>query len=122
MKWLGGGVSNGMLPRTSGASSSEQLIRLQFAGESLRPQAARSQDDATVGYIFQRTQSDSDFPTPYGKLQGRWPLGDESIMESPASESLVFVNNLSIPPQHMGLAVVQHTQMDPLAQSSRNGQ
>lgn len=52
----------------------------QPPGEGSRPQPARSQDDATVGYLFQRPQSD--FPAPYGKRLGRWALGDESIMES----------------------------------------
>jgi hypothetical protein len=43
----------------------------------------RSQDDAMVGYFFQRPQTDPDFQN-YGK-QSRWALGDDSVLE-------VFIN------------------------------
>jgi hypothetical protein len=39
----------------------------------------RSQDDAMVGYFFQRPQTDPDFQN-YGK-QSRWALGDDSVLE-----------------------------------------
>jgi hypothetical protein len=44
---------------------------------------ARSQDDAMVGYVFQRPQCDPDFPIPppFNKQQQRWALGDESIID-----------------------------------------
>lgn len=39
----------------------------------------RSQDDAMVGYFFQRPQTDPDFQN-YQK-QSRWALGDDSVLE-----------------------------------------
>jgi len=60
----------------------------QFGVENLRAQPSRTQDDATVGYSFQRTQSDSDFPVLYGKQPGRWAFGDDSSLESVSHETL----------------------------------
>jgi hypothetical protein len=46
-----------------------------------------------VGYIFQRPQSDPDFPIPppFTKQHQRWALGDESIID---------VSRLVIPVQY----------------------
>lgn len=41
--------------------------------------SARSQDDAMVGYFYQRPQTDPDFQS-YSK-QARWALGDDSVLE-----------------------------------------
>lgn len=40
---------------------------------------SRSQDDATVGYYFQRPQSENDLQA-YGGGK-RWAVGDESLVE-----------------------------------------
>lgn len=43
---------------------------------------SRSQDDAMVGYVFQRPHSDPDFALPPAfKQQSRWPLADDSIID-----------------------------------------
>lgn len=39
----------------------------------------RTQDDASVGYVFQRPP-DPEFP-PFGQKQTRWALGDDSIID-----------------------------------------
>lgn len=39
---------------------------------------SRSQDDATVGYFFQRPQTDTELNTYTNK---RWAIGDDSIIE-----------------------------------------
>jgi hypothetical protein len=46
-----------------------------------------------VGYVFQRPQSDPDFPIPppFNKQQQRWALGDESIID--VSGSVINVYN-----------------------------
>lgn len=45
----------------------------------------RTQDDAAVGYVFQRPP-DPEFPV-FGQKQARWALGDDSIID---------VNNVGI--------------------------
>ncbi|XP_060516618.1 pumilio homolog 2-like isoform X2 [Cylas formicarius] len=62
MKWLGGGEADGIIK----------------AEMDRGPH--RSQDDAAVGYVFQRPP-DPEFP-PFGPKQLRWAHGDESIIES----------------------------------------
>ncbi|XP_067014598.1 pumilio homolog 2 isoform X2 [Anabrus simplex] len=106
MKWLGG-EGNGMLSHTNGHVSSPQIIRPQIP-DANRHQLARSQDDAMVGYIFQRPQSDPDFPLPppFTKQPPRWALGDDSIID-PATEHLVFLNN-HLTPQQMAAAATSH--------------
>ena len=42
-------------------------------------QGTRSQDDANVGYLYQR--SHSDVPMGGGFPQKRWALGDDSMLE-----------------------------------------
>jgi len=42
---------------------------------------SRSQDDATVGYFFQRPQSDTELNS-YGHK--RWAVGDDSVLEQVA--------------------------------------
>ncbi|XP_014669835.1 PREDICTED: pumilio homolog 2-like [Priapulus caudatus] len=44
----------------------------------VRHSSLRSQDDAMVGYFFQRPQSDSDLQTQYTK---KWAVGDDSVLE-----------------------------------------
>ncbi|XP_049775609.1 pumilio homolog 2 isoform X2 [Schistocerca cancellata] len=109
MKWLGGDSGNGMLNHTNGHASSPHVIRQQ-APETGRPQLARSQDDAMVGYMFQRPHSDPDFPLPppFTKQHPRWALGDESI--DPAAEHMVFVNN-HMATQRLAAAVAASSHM-----------
>lgn len=52
---------------------------------NVRHGATRSQDDAMVGYFFQRPQSDPDFQN-YNK-QSRWALGDDSVLEARGTEA-----------------------------------
>lgn len=61
MKWLGGGDGD--------VSVKVDMDR--------GPQ--RTQDDAAVGYVFQRPP-DPEFP-PFGPKQARWALGDDSIID-----------------------------------------
>lgn len=53
--------------------------------QSARHVATRSQDDAMVGYFFQRPQTDPDFQN-YSK-QSRWALGDDSVLEVRGSDA-----------------------------------
>ncbi|XP_015926794.1 pumilio homolog 2 isoform X2 [Parasteatoda tepidariorum] len=53
--------------------------------QSVRHIATRSQDDAMVGYFFQRPQTDPDFQN-YAK-QSRWALGDDSVLEVRGSDN-----------------------------------
>lgn len=46
--------------------------------QSIRHTGLRSQDDAMVGYFFQRPQSDSELQTQYTK---KWAVGDDSLLE-----------------------------------------
>lgn len=61
MKWLGGGDGN-------------TVVRVDM---DRGPQ--RTQDDAAVGYEFQRP-ADPEFHA-YAPKQARWALGDESIID-----------------------------------------
>lgn len=54
--------------------------------QSVRHIATRSQDDAMVGYFFQRPQTDPDFQNYTGK-QSRWALGDDSVLEVRGSDN-----------------------------------
>ncbi|GFW06789.1 pumilio homolog 1 [Trichonephila clavipes] len=54
--------------------------------QSVRHIATRSQDDAMVGYFFQRPQTDPDFQNYSGK-QSRWALGDDSVLEVRGGDS-----------------------------------
>lgn len=62
MKWLGGGDGDAVL-RVDNMDRGPQ----------------RTQDDAAVGYVFQRPP-DPEFP-PFGPKQARWALGDDSIID-----------------------------------------
>lgn len=66
MKWLGGGDGD----------ASVRVVDMDRG-----PQ--RTQDDAAVGYVFQRPP-DPEFP-PFGPKQARWALGDDSIIDVSAS-------------------------------------
>lgn len=61
MKWLGGG-------------DADATVRVDM---DRGPQ--RTQDDAAVGYVFQRPP-DPEFPA-FGHKQARWALGDDSIID-----------------------------------------
>lgn len=46
----------------------------------VRDAPARSQDDATVGYVFQRTHPHEEFPQfATAKQETRWATGDDGI-------------------------------------------
>lgn len=64
MKWLGGGGGG-------------PIVGTEMENGSRGPQ--RSQDDAAVGYVFQRPP-DPEFPQ-YEMKQGRWALADDTIVE-----------------------------------------
>lgn len=64
-------------------------------------QGTRSQDDANVGYLYQR--SHSDVPMGGGFPHKRWALGDDSILEQ--SRQMTSVQDLER--QFQGLAVAQ---------------
>lgn len=61
MKWLGGG-------------DGDVTVKVDM---DRGPQ--RTQDDAAVGYVFQRPP-DPEFPQ-FGPKQARWALGDDSIID-----------------------------------------
>lgn len=63
MKWLGGGDGDATALRVDNMDRGPQ----------------RTQDDAAVGYVFQRPP-DPEFP-PFGPKQARWALGDDSIID-----------------------------------------
>lgn len=64
MKWLGAGEGAG-----------------DAASQAARAAQGRSQDDATVGYVFQRTPQEPEFP-PFAPKHQRWALGDDSVIEN----------------------------------------
>ncbi|KAK3749088.1 hypothetical protein RRG08_034060 [Elysia crispata] len=64
-------------------------------------QGTRSQDDANVGYLYQR--SHSDVPMGGGFPQKRWALGDDSMLEQ--SRQMTSVQELER--QFQGLAMSQ---------------
>ncbi|KAI1288090.1 Pumilio -like protein 2 [Halotydeus destructor] len=73
MQLEGGPSSNGADPANSNRDGSG-------SGHS---NSNRSQDDAMVGYFFQRPQTDADFQNyPSGSKQTRWALGDDTMLES----------------------------------------
>lgn len=75
MKWLGngcGGDGDGIVKN-----------EMDRGGGLGGPQ--RTQDDAAVGYVFQRAP-DPEFP-PFGPKQLRWAHGDDSIIDV----SIVYV-------------------------------
>lgn len=63
---------------------------------------SRSQDDAMVGYVFQRPHSDQDFALPPAfKQQSRWPLADDSIIDHvslriTSLNIVIFISSLSL--------------------------
>lgn len=61
MKWLGGGEGDGTIK------------------VDMDRGPHRTQDDAAVGYVFQRPP-DPEFP-PFGPKQLRWTHGDDSIID-----------------------------------------
>lgn len=50
----------------------------EMAGIRQQNFSNRSQDDATVGYFFQRPQTDAEMNNYPGK---RWAIGDDSVIE-----------------------------------------
>ncbi|XP_022918908.1 maternal protein pumilio isoform X2 [Onthophagus taurus] len=83
MKWLGGG---------DGSVVSVDMDR--------EPQ--RTQDDAAVGYEFQRPP-DPEFPA-FGQKQARWALGDDSIIESYDKWKYPVNSKMATPPTMSYLA------------------
>ncbi|XP_075236489.1 uncharacterized protein LOC142333351 [Lycorma delicatula] len=89
MKWLGGGDSNEMLGQANGhvpVNSQPQVVRPQPQQMMLGDMVARprSQDDAMVGYVFQRPHADPEFPLPPGLAKQqpqRWALGDDTLID-----------------------------------------
>ncbi|XP_066143874.1 pumilio homolog 2-like isoform X2 [Euwallacea fornicatus] len=73
MKWL---ENNGGMPEGDGImkSNMDNVVSNAMVG----PQ--RTQDDAAVGYVFQRP-ADPEFP-PFGPKQLRWAQGDDTIIEN----------------------------------------
>ncbi|KAG5892328.1 hypothetical protein JTB14_017390 [Gonioctena quinquepunctata] len=60
----------------------------------------RTQDDAAVGYVFQRPP-DPEFP-PFGPKQLRWAHGDDSIIDNHDKWKYPMVNNkVATPPNSM---------------------
>ncbi|XP_013786730.1 pumilio homolog 2-like [Limulus polyphemus] len=57
---------------------------------TVRQGATRSQDDAMVGYFFQRPQTDPTFQN-FNK-QSRWALGDDSVLEVRANDGTGIEN------------------------------
>lgn len=45
-----------------------------------QPVMSRSQDDAAVGYVFQRHAHDPEF-SQFAQKQHRWASGDDTIMD-----------------------------------------
>lgn len=70
MKWLGGGEGDG-------------IIKVEM---DRGPH--RTQDDAAVGYVFQRPP-DPEFPS-FGPKQLRWAHGDDSIIDVSSQNIIVF--------------------------------
>ncbi|XP_039296325.1 pumilio homolog 2 [Nilaparvata lugens] len=95
MKWLGGGETTAdMLGQPNGhvAASSQHVLRPQPQMMMSEQMAGgrRSQDDAMVGYMFQRPQADPEFSHPPGQLSHlankqataqRWALGDDTLID-----------------------------------------
>jgi hypothetical protein len=81
-------LTNGQSPQ------SVQNNEMQNAVHKHNQNSIRSQDDAMVGYFFQRPQTDPDFQN-YGK-QSRWALGDDSVLEVfIRNHSFSFIKNLN---------------------------
>lgn len=73
MKWLGGGDGDATALRVDNMDRGPQ----------------RTQDDAAVGYVFQRPP-DPEFP-PFGPKQARWALGDDSIIDVSSNSHLSII-------------------------------
>lgn len=69
-------VHNGVGPPNAASS-------VGSSASSASGNGPRSQDDAMVGYFFQRPQTDPDFENyaNAGKPPTRWALGDDSVLE-----------------------------------------
>lgn len=82
MKWLD---NNGGVPEGDGIMKSNMdSVNNAMGG----PQ--RTQDDAAVGYVFQRPP-DPEFPS-FGPKQLRWAQGDDTIME--VKQYQIFIQKL----------------------------
>lgn len=51
----------------------------------------RSQDDAAVGYVFQRHPHEPEFPHFPHKQQPRWASGDEAIIDVSTIHSTIHI-------------------------------
>ncbi|KAJ8915629.1 hypothetical protein NQ315_003413, partial [Exocentrus adspersus] len=100
MKWLGSGEGDG-------------LIKAEM---DRGPH--RTQDDAAVGYVFQRPP-DPEFPS-FGPKQLRWAHGDDSIIDNHDKWKYPMVNNkVATPPNSMSY-MGQNTTMPGLYDMGQN--
>uniref|UniRef100_V5GSY5 Uncharacterized protein n=1 Tax=Anoplophora glabripennis TaxID=217634 RepID=V5GSY5_ANOGL len=100
MKWLGSGEGDG-------------LIKVEM---DRGPH--RTQDDAAVGYVFQRPP-DPEFPS-FGPKQLRWAHGDDSIIDNHDKWKYPVVNNkVATPPNSMSY-IGQNTTMPGLYDMGQN--
>ncbi|KAK3087170.1 hypothetical protein FSP39_002529 [Pinctada imbricata] len=78
----------------NGGQANQRLMNGDMAGNQTKQSSnfsgSRSQDDATVGYFFQRPQSDTEINI-YPNKQ-RWAIGDDSILEQ--SRNVTSVQDL----------------------------
>ncbi|XP_015835236.1 pumilio homolog 2 isoform X3 [Tribolium castaneum] len=81
MKWLGSGEG-------------DAIVKAEM---DRGPQ--RTQDDAAVGYVFQR-QPDPEFPS-FGPKQLRWALGDDSIIDNHDKWKYPVNSKVGTPPNSM---------------------
>ena len=65
---------------SSWEGSQSMLNQRDMAGMR-QNQGTRSQDDANVGYLYQRSHSDVPMGGAGGFPQKRWAVGDDSILE-----------------------------------------
>ncbi|KAK6633381.1 hypothetical protein RUM44_003983 [Polyplax serrata] len=94
----------------------------------------RTQDDAMIGYVFQRGAGDqpefppNSVPLP-GKLPARWALGTDELVpqqhqeQHPNPEQMIFMNNemAMMTQHHPGLPLPPHMQPRPVSNHSSSG-
>lgn len=64
---------------SSWEGSQGMLNQRDMSGMRQNTGGTRSQDDANVGYLYQRTHND--VPMVGGGFQKRWAVGDDSILD-----------------------------------------
>ncbi|XP_065350272.1 pumilio homolog 2 isoform X3 [Cloeon dipterum] len=129
MKWLGADPTSGGIENSAtgilgnGHQTSPDMLRNPqgFVMEAQgRPQVRGSQDDSFVGYVFQRAQTDPDFPHyAANKQPARWALGDDTFIDQ-HQEQMVFMNTaMGTPPPHPSLVGQPHNRNGQIAQSTK---